>query len=88
MGKKFDVYFSTWEGEIVKLKLQEKQKERLKQSSIIECKKANKFNNILSLKGDLRCVSLLERDDDLMTFVAGDASQIYGFSHEDHQLID
>lgn len=82
------MFFSTWEGEIVKLRLVEKSKSNIEKNQTIELKKARKFENIIQLKGDFRCLSLLERDEEKMAFVAGDASQIYGFSHSGHEQID
>jgi len=49
---------------------------------------AQKLNNISKLKGTMKAITLLERTDETLVFVAGDSAIISAFSLENHDLVD
>ena len=85
-GNKKNLFFSTLEGDLVKMSLNHKKK--WKKNLYVETQKAKRFNNIIQLKNKFNTMSILEREDEKLIFIGGEDSQIYGFSTNDHDLID
>ena len=80
------VYFSTVGGDLVQLDISYRKK--WFNNMFVNEIKVQKFDNIVKLKNNYNCLTLLERENEKMIFLGGDDAQIFGFSVKNHELID
>lgn len=83
---KTKMYVSTTEGDVVEISLS--QKKELHKNTYSYKLEAHKVSKICKLKGTMKAITLLERTDDTLVFVAGDSAIISAFSLETHDLVD
>lgn len=66
-----------------------KQKQETSTSTLVPKLKAQRLNFITKLSGSMMALALLEKEiEDRILFVAGDSSVVYGFSLDNHEIID
>lgn len=90
-----DIFLATSEGEIIKIVLHTDKV--WDKASFVNKVRAEQISSIVKLKGDLSSIVLVERQTDKLgfdcqneklVFVGGEQSVVYGFSAEEHELVD
>ena len=76
----------TYLGDIIRVKLDETKEEKENQKKLNL--KEKKIKSIPIFKGNLTAMCLLEKEEQKMIFVASDLGYVYGFSDENHDVID
>lgn len=86
VAAKEKLFFNTEDGDIIMLYL--KQKKECSKNTFIPKLDAKRIKNVFKLKDSLTSLTLIERNDEKVVFVTGEASVVYGISTETHELID
>lgn len=80
------MYLATTEGDVVEISLS--QKKELSRNTYSYQVEAQKIKNISKLSGNMKAITLLEKPDSTLVFVAGDSAIISAFSSDNHDLFD
>ena len=80
------IYFSTIEGDMARLCLNYHKK--WFNNFFVNEIKVERFDNIVYLKNNYNCITLLEQENEKIVFIGGDNSQVFAFSTTKHELVD
>ena len=70
LGNKENVFFSTWDGDLVKFSL--KHKKKWQPNFYEKALKAYRFESIIQMNNKFSCLCVLERENEKLVFIGGE----------------